>query len=109
MNKEMSALYNKATIFRGGDYKKFAYKSLVAIIDEKDSTVCLDAKMGVEIKQAIIDAKSYLNTYDLEKLPLMFNNIYITVYNCSDEKMLIKNYLREFEEFRRKILSVNFI
>lgn len=109
MKSEMSALYNKTTIYRSGNYKEYSYKNIIVVKDEKDRTVCLDAKKDVEIRQAILDAKRFLNVFGFERLPLKFNNIEIMVYNCSDEKILIKNYLREFDEFRKRMLSTSFI
>ena len=103
MAKEISAIYNKTTVFRNASYKRYSYRSIIAIKNEKDATVHLDAKEGTEIKQAISDSIRYLNTFGLEKLPLTFNGVEVMVYLNSDEYKLLISYLRKFEEFKKSI------
>lgn len=103
MDYELSAIYNKSLIYRGGDYKKYSYANIYVIKNENDKSVELEAKKHAEIKQAISDSIRYLNNYGIEGLPLMFNGIKILVHVNSDERLLMKQYFEDFEEFRKKV------
>ncbi len=103
MAYDMSAIYNKSSIFRDGSYKKYSYANIYVIKNAKDKSIQLEAKEHAEIKQTISDAVRYLNNYGIEGLPLMFNGIKILVHSNSDERALLEKYLKDFDEFRKSI------
>ncbi len=109
MQSEISPYRNKTQIFRNNNFDLYTYKSLIVVIEKGKRTVQLDAKINVEIKEAISDAVSYLKQYDLISLPLMFNSVIILVGQNSNEKKLFEQYLSKFNENKRASNLFNFI
>ena len=105
MFNELSGIYNKSTIYRNDEFKKYTYLSLYVIMNKRGKSVELNAKEGVEIKNAILDAIKYLENYGIESLPLMFNGIEICVHSNSDCYELIKKYFDDFKEFKKSLNS----